>query len=37
MDVTVRLFASLRERAGAGTVPLTLDEGAETFTAPAGE
>jgi molybdopterin synthase catalytic subunit/molybdopterin converting factor small subunit len=28
MDVTVRLFASLRQHAGAGTVPLTLDEGA---------
>jgi molybdopterin synthase catalytic subunit len=28
MDVTVRLFASLREHAGAGTVPLTLDDGA---------
>jgi molybdopterin synthase catalytic subunit len=28
MDVTVRLFASLRERAGAGTVALALDDGA---------
>jgi len=28
MDVTVRLFASLREHAGAGTVPLTLGDGA---------
>lgn len=28
MDVTVRLFASLRQHAGAGTVPLTLDDGA---------
>jgi MoaE-MoaD fusion protein len=28
MDVTVRLFASLREHAGAGTVPLSLDDGA---------
>lgn len=28
MDVSVRLFAYLRERAGAGTVQLALDEGA---------
>jgi molybdopterin synthase catalytic subunit/molybdopterin converting factor small subunit len=28
MDVTVRLFASLRQHAGAGTVPLTLGDGA---------
>ncbi len=28
MDVTVRLFASLREHAGAGSVALELDEGA---------
>lgn len=28
MDVTVRLFASLREHAGSGTVALTLDDGA---------
>ena len=28
MDVTVRLFAGLREHAGAGTVPLTLGDGA---------
>jgi molybdopterin synthase catalytic subunit/molybdopterin converting factor small subunit len=28
MDVTVRLFASLRERAGAGTLRLDLDDGA---------
>jgi molybdopterin synthase catalytic subunit len=28
MDVTVRLFASLREHAGAGTVPLQLGDGA---------
>ncbi len=28
MDVTVRLFAVLREQAGAGTLELTLDEGA---------
>ncbi|MEA2154281.1 MAG: MoaE-MoaD fusion protein [Solirubrobacteraceae bacterium] len=28
MDVTVRLFASLRERAGAGTVALQLGDGA---------
>lgn len=28
MDVTVRLFASLREHAGAGTVRLALDDGA---------
>jgi molybdopterin synthase catalytic subunit/molybdopterin converting factor small subunit len=28
MDVTVRLFASLRERAGAGTVALRLGDGA---------
>jgi molybdopterin synthase catalytic subunit len=28
MDVTVRLFAVLRERAGAGTLELTLDDGA---------
>ena len=28
MDVTVRLFASLREHAGAGTVPLQLSDGA---------
>jgi molybdopterin synthase catalytic subunit/molybdopterin converting factor small subunit len=28
MDVTVRLFASLREHAGAGTVQLALDDGA---------
>jgi molybdopterin synthase catalytic subunit len=28
MDVTVRLFASLRERAGAGTVDLQLGDGA---------
>ncbi|MCA1682933.1 MAG: molybdenum cofactor biosynthesis protein MoaE [Actinobacteria bacterium] len=28
MDVTVRLFAHLRERAGAGTVELSLDDGA---------
>jgi molybdopterin synthase catalytic subunit len=28
MDVTVRLFAVLRERAGAGTLQLSLDDGA---------
>jgi molybdopterin synthase catalytic subunit/molybdopterin converting factor small subunit len=28
MDVTVRLFASLREHAGSGTVPLQLGDGA---------
>jgi molybdopterin synthase catalytic subunit/molybdopterin converting factor small subunit len=28
MDVTVRLFASLRQHAGAGTVPLQLGDGA---------
>jgi molybdopterin synthase catalytic subunit len=28
MDVTVRLFASLREHAGAGTLQLALDDGA---------
>jgi len=28
MDVTVRLFASLREHAGAGTLPLELGDGA---------
>jgi molybdopterin synthase catalytic subunit/molybdopterin converting factor small subunit len=33
MDVTVRLFAVLREQAGAGTLELTLDEGATVHDA----
>lgn len=35
MDVTVRLFASLREHAGAGTVRLDLDDGATVADAVA--
>jgi molybdopterin synthase catalytic subunit len=33
MDVTVRLFAYLRERAGAGTVSLSLEDGATVHDA----
>ncbi|MEA2299154.1 MAG: MoaE-MoaD fusion protein [Solirubrobacteraceae bacterium] len=33
MDVTVRLFAVLREQAGAGTLNLTLDDGATVHDA----
>ncbi len=33
MDVTVRLFAVLRERAGVGTLELTLDDGATVHDA----
>jgi molybdopterin converting factor small subunit len=40
MEVTVRLFAMLRERAGASEVTLELPEGArvsDALAAPAGE